>query len=113
MYRQARTNLSDRPWRVDDFDEFAEVFFSKSNLDVEGQGGGVTRGLGFVPNSNPDAEYQGGGVGRSIGVLGWLYSALLCALLRCWGRRRRIICKGGREGSVGGWGRCGACSSRC
>lgn len=35
---QARTKLSARPWRVDCFDEFAEVWFSKSELDEEGQG---------------------------------------------------------------------------
>jgi hypothetical protein len=58
---QARTKLSQRPWRVDDFDEFAEVsielssasrfialtpvvcsalqvWFSKSDLDSDGHG---------------------------------------------------------------------------
>lgn len=35
---QARTRLSQRPWRVDDFDAFAEVWFSKSQLDADGQG---------------------------------------------------------------------------
>lgn len=57
MYRQARTKLSDRPWRVDDFDDFAEVFFSKSILDEDGYGTVVSpykRVIMFVDNAGAD-----------------------------------------------------------
>lgn len=45
---QARTRLSRRPWRVDDFDAFAEVWFSKSQLGPDGEGalGSETSGEG-------------------------------------------------------------------
>lgn len=29
MCREARTKLSKRPWRVDDFDEFSKAWFAK------------------------------------------------------------------------------------
>ena len=35
---QARTKLSARPWRVDHFDQFADVWFSQSSLDEGGWG---------------------------------------------------------------------------
>ncbi len=45
---QARTKLSARPWRVDHFDRFAEVWFSKSTLDEEGAG--ESWAVGFMDN---------------------------------------------------------------
>ncbi|KAI7844383.1 hypothetical protein COHA_002181 [Chlorella ohadii] len=57
MYREARTRLSQRPWRVDDFDAFAEVWFSKSQLDSDGQGKVVSpyqRAIMFVDNAGAD-----------------------------------------------------------
>ncbi|KAL4445797.1 hypothetical protein ABPG77_008996 [Micractinium sp. CCAP 211/92] len=37
MYREARTKLSQRPWRVDDFNAFSEVWLSKSEFNEEGK----------------------------------------------------------------------------
>ncbi|KAI3438596.1 hypothetical protein D9Q98_001020 [Chlorella vulgaris] len=57
MYAEARTKLSQRPWRVDDFDEFAEVWFSKSDLDSDGHGTVVSpyqRVMIFVDNAGAD-----------------------------------------------------------
>lgn len=57
MYREARTKLSQRPWRVDDFDEFAEVWFSKTTLNVAGEGTVVSpyqRVMMFVDNAGAD-----------------------------------------------------------
>ena len=57
MYREARSKLSRRPWRVDDLDEFAEVWLGKSGLDEEGQGrvrSPYKRALVFVDNAGAD-----------------------------------------------------------
>ncbi|PSC76368.1 Pantothenate kinase 2 isoform B [Micractinium conductrix] len=57
MYREARTKLSQRPWRVDDFDAFAEYWFSKSNLNEDGEGTVVSpyqRVIMFVDNAGAD-----------------------------------------------------------
>ncbi|KAL4425789.1 hypothetical protein ABPG75_009805 [Micractinium tetrahymenae] len=57
MYREARTKLSQRPWRVDDFDAFSEVWFSKSELSKDGKGAVVSpyqRVVMFVDNAGAD-----------------------------------------------------------
>lgn len=57
MYREARTKLSARPWRVDHFESFAEVWFSHSELDDEGQGAVISpykRVIIFVDNAGAD-----------------------------------------------------------
>lgn len=57
MYKEARTKLSQRPWRVDSFDDFAEVWFSCSELDEEGSGpvrSPYKRALVFVDNAGAD-----------------------------------------------------------
>jgi bifunctional damage-control phosphatase, subfamily II, fusion protein len=72
MYREARTKLSRRPWRVDDFDELTEVWFSKSSLDEDGCGEvrlPYKRVIAFVDNAGADV------------VLGMI--PLVRELLRC------------------------------
>lgn len=57
MYREARSKLSQRPWRVDDLDDFAEVWFCKSELDDEDNGRIRTpykRAIIFVDNAGAD-----------------------------------------------------------
>lgn len=60
MYRAARDTLSRRPWRVDALDDFAEVWFSKSDVDTEtGEVRGrvkspYRRALMFVDNAGAD-----------------------------------------------------------
>ena len=58
MYRDAREKLSRRPWRVDDLDEFAESWLSKSDLarDHEPEAFKVPykRALIFVDNAGAD-----------------------------------------------------------
>lgn len=60
MYRAARDTLSRRPWRVDALDDFAEVWFSRSEVDTEtGEVQGrvrspYRRALMFVDNAGAD-----------------------------------------------------------
>ena len=57
MYREARSKLSQRPWRVDDLDDFAEVWFCKSEIDDEGNGrikSPYKRAIIFVDNAGAD-----------------------------------------------------------
>lgn len=57
MYREARTKLSRRPWRVDDLGEFAEVWLGRSELDAEGRGkvrSPYRRAIMFVDNAGAD-----------------------------------------------------------
>lgn len=57
MYREARTKLSQRPWRVDDLDEFAEVWFGRSDLNEHGLGKlkiPYKRAMMFVDNAGAD-----------------------------------------------------------
>jgi bifunctional damage-control phosphatase, subfamily II, fusion protein len=57
MYREARSKLSRRPWRVDDLDDFAEVWFCKSEIDDEGNGkikSPYKRAIIFVDNAGAD-----------------------------------------------------------
>lgn len=57
MYREARTKLSSRPWRVDDLGEFADVWFGKSLLDDAGWGrvrSPYRRIIVFVDNAGAD-----------------------------------------------------------
>jgi len=57
MYREARTKLSRRPWRVDDLDEFAEVWLGRSELDDDGNGrvkSPYRRAIVFVDNAGAD-----------------------------------------------------------
>lgn len=57
MYREARTKLSRRPWRVDDLDDFAEVWLGQSELDEEGRGrvkSPYKRAIAFVDNAGAD-----------------------------------------------------------
>ena len=42
MYRDARVRLSTRPWRVDDFDDFAESWLAKYDPDGTGWNGAAT-----------------------------------------------------------------------
>lgn len=57
MYREARTKLTSRPWRVDDLGEFADVWFSRTSLNEEGWGkvkSPYRRIIVFVDNAGAD-----------------------------------------------------------
>ena len=64
MYRDARVRLSTRPWRVDDFDDFAESWLAKYDPDGTGWNGAATgrdgwkspyrRTMIFVDNAGAD-----------------------------------------------------------
>ena len=57
MYRDARERLSQRPWRVDNLNDFAEIWLSKSDLDEQGRGElkiPYRRTMIFVDNAGAD-----------------------------------------------------------
>lgn len=57
MYKDARERLSQRPWRVDNLNDFAEIWLSKSDLDPQGKGIlriPYRRSIIFVDNAGAD-----------------------------------------------------------
>ena len=57
MYKDARERLSQRPWRVDNLNDFAEMWLSKSDLDEQGHGMlriPYRRSIIFVDNAGAD-----------------------------------------------------------